>query len=218
MTVMGHHTGAELADLINGRDHAHRGLSMAYETVRGPWAQADAPSFAAFSDAYEANAHKYADARAQAVAKAQQAQASSLPLNMYPTEDEYVALLAADRRVENTISEGDFDDLYRRVSAFANAAGLKLPDPGPTPQPGRNSDLGLAFLRETEPGHVADEIEDAAKKAGRAAGKLTGDLLGGAANGVSQGLNLTTTQKVGGAVALGVVGLLALSFIPRQIR
>ena len=216
MTVMGHHTGAELDDLINGRDHAHRGLSMAYEAFRGPWAQADAPSFAAFSDAYEANAHKYAEARTQAAAKAQQAYASSLPMNVYPVEDEYVALLAADRRVENTISDGDFDDLYRRITEFGNAAGLKLPDAGPTPQPGKNSDLGLAFLRETEPARVAKETEDAARAAGRAAGGLVGAVLGGTADGVSK--NLSTTQMLGGAAAVGVVGLLALSLIPRPFR
>jgi len=112
-TEMGLYTIAELRDLLVAKDQEIDAMLNAYNAFAPSWHGSDADDFA---NDWHALQSRYASARTAASSAIANA-SSFIPDNMNPADSEYRAVIGALIAHEGTVSKGDLQDLYNRLSA-----------------------------------------------------------------------------------------------------
>jgi hypothetical protein len=157
MTILNHHSVAELRDWLAALDYQTGQVAAAYAAFAPGWQTHDAAAHQDWSADWKAFQTRYGIARAKALGSIGRAQLEvAVPDSMIPVEDEWQGVLHAVSRTRGLTAKGDFQDLHDRLVA---AQGKPI-DLSKTPQPtATDADLG------------AYKIADAAIRAGEAAAR-----------------------------------------------
>jgi hypothetical protein len=169
MTILNHHSVAELRDWLAAIDYQIAQIAAAYAAFAPVWQSRDAATHHDWSDDWKALQTRYGVARAKALGAIARAQLEfALPDSMIPVEDEWQGVLHALSHTPGVSAKGDFQDLHDRI-VVAEGKPIdfsKMPQPTAT-----DADLG------------AYKAADAAIRAGEAAAhqltpsKGTGTLI-----------------------------------------
>jgi hypothetical protein len=157
MTVLGHHTVAELRDWLSALDYQAGQIANAHGAFAPTWKVRDAAALSHWEEDWQAFVARYGAARAKARAAIARAQFEiGVPDSLIPVEDEWNGVQHALTKTPGTTSKGDFQDLYNRLAA----AQAKPIDMSATPQPtATDADLNVF------------KAADATIRAGEAAGR-----------------------------------------------
>jgi len=158
MTVLGHHTVAELRDWLSALDYEAGQIASAYATFAPTWQAQDAATHHEWASDWKALQARYHAARARAQFATLRAQIDvGVPDSMIPVEDEWQGVLHALAKTPGAVGKGDFQDLYNRLSAAQG----KPVDVSKTPQP-TATDADLSAYK------AADVVIRAGESAARA--------------------------------------------------
>ena len=130
MTVLGQQTVAELRDLLAAKDYTVRQIEQAYKDFASTWEKRDASAFTDWTADWHTFRRRYDAARASAQHAIDGAKLNPLSDSLLPADAEYQGVLHALKQVDGTITRGDLQDLYNRITAAG-----KTPDVSQTPQP-----------------------------------------------------------------------------------
>lgn len=168
------YTIAELDDLLAAKDVEMGAIDKEWKAwVTG---QPTTPEIAQWQSDYNGLFSRYAAAKSDANTAISLAEITVLPNTAIPADAQYKEVLRALQQTDGVVSQGDFQDLWNRLTSMT---GAPIPEP-PVPQPTKGSDLDLtAYQGATAVTKVVDK--------GLAA---------------AQGVNWTHVAVVG-AVALG---------------
>ena len=140
MTILGHHTVAELRDWLAAVDYQANQIAGSFKSFAPTWSAHDGATARDWSSDWSAFLSRYRTARARALLVIGRAQVElGIPDSVIPVEDEWQGVQNALARTPGSIAKGDFQDLYNRLSA----AQAKPIDMSATPQPTAvDADLG----------------------------------------------------------------------------
>jgi hypothetical protein len=130
MTVLGQQTVAELRDLLAAKDYTVRQIEQAYAEFAPSWSSRDAAAATQWKADWTAFRKRYDVARAGAQHAIDFAKLTPVSDSLLPADSEFQAVLRALKQVDGTITKGDLQDLYSRISSAG-----KAPDVSQTPQP-----------------------------------------------------------------------------------
>jgi hypothetical protein len=157
VTILNHHTVAELRDWLAALDYQIGQVAAAHAAFATIWELRDPVAHHEWAGDWKALQTRYGIARAKALGAIGRAQLEfGVPDSMIPVEDEWQGVLHALSHTVGVTAKGDFQDLHDRLVA---AQGKPI-DLSKTPQPtATDADLG------------AYKIADAAIRAGEAAAR-----------------------------------------------
>lgn len=132
MTVLGHHSAAELRDWLAAIDYQIEEVRRAYAAFASTWRAHDAGAEGAWKHDWTALLSRYSAARTKAEGAIARAHGDAFVADsLYPVEDEWQAVNHALARTPGSVVHGNFQDVYERLSA---AMGRPI-DLSRTPQP-----------------------------------------------------------------------------------
>jgi hypothetical protein len=156
MTILNHHTVAELRDWLAAIDYQMGQVISAYAAFAPAWQTQDPGAHRDWAADWKALQGRYSPAHFKAQAAIGLAQVALAPDSVIPVEDEWQGILHALSRTVGVTARGDFQDLHDRL-VLAQGKPIDL---SKMPQPtARDADLD------------AFKVADATIRAGEAAAR-----------------------------------------------
>jgi hypothetical protein len=167
MTILGHHTVAELRDWIEHIDEEMGRIDAVAKATLPAWKAQDPPSAAAWADEWKALSSRYQAARVLAeIAFAKSKIAIGVSDSVIPVEDEWQAVLHALSKTPGVVAPGDYQDLFNRLNPIAVAQAKPI-DLSNLPQPkATDADLGV-FQAANATIRAGEKAADAVLRAGK---------------------------------------------------
>ena len=144
---LGQYTIAELKDLLKAKDFEVQKVQSAYDNFKGQWSSSDPDTASAWLNDWNALLARYNAAKQNANIEISLVTFSPVPDNVNPADAEYQAVLRSLQQTEGTVSPGDLQDLFSRVSAALAAANQKPISEVGLPQPAASSDFDENTLK-----------------------------------------------------------------------
>ena len=166
MTIAGQHSVTELKALLANKDSELADMAKAVDEFGDTWKSQDPNAFNAWNKQYLTL--KYLYNKAYVLAKAEIFAGELTPFisdDNIPAETGYQQIISSLQQTPGVVSSGDFQDLFNRIQAARNSAGLPAYEETPLVQPTKGSDTDLNLLQS------ADQAAKALDKAGKAADK-----------------------------------------------
>ena len=164
MTVLGHHTVAELRDWLAAIDSQMAQTAAAYAAFAPTWEAQDPAAHHEWDGEWKALQTRYGTARTRAqIAFAKALVEVGVPDSLNPVEDEWQGVLHALAKTPGAVQKGDFQDLVNRLTAAEG----KPVDMSKMPQPkAADADLGVLQAANTTI-RTGEKAVDAIVRAGK---------------------------------------------------
>ncbi len=120
MTIAGHHTVAELREWLEHIDYEVAQVEASFASIHASWAAQDPTAAKEWASEWDTLRGRYRTVRLRAeIAIARAKVAIGVSDSVIPAEDEWQAVLHALSVTPGTVSRGDLQDLYNRLSAVS---------------------------------------------------------------------------------------------------
>jgi len=116
MTVLEHHSVAELRDWLSAIDYEIGQVGAAYAAFAPAWQAQDSAAHQDWASDWKSLQSRYGAARAKAQSVLDRARfVVGVPDSMIPAEDEWQGVVRALAKTPGAIAKGDFQDLCNRI-------------------------------------------------------------------------------------------------------
>lgn len=177
MSILGHHTVAELREWIQHIDEEMGRIDAVAKATLPTWKAQDPASATAWADEWKALRSRYQAARVSAeVAFAKSKLAIGVSDSVIPVEDEWQGVLHALSKTPGVVAPGDYQDLFNRLNPIAVAQSRPI-DLSNLPQP-KATDADLAVLQAANATiRAGEKAADAVLHAGKDLAPSKGTLV-----------------------------------------